>query len=142
MTGFESIFFDTSPFIYLIENHPLNFSKVALFLSNQEGNDSILLTSALSIAEFEYKPSKVGQPQLIDDLHKLLNEFNFRILDINMETVGLSRKLIQQYTFLKMVDALQLSAAINLSCNKFLTNDTELKKVKEIEAILINDLNP
>ncbi len=140
MTGFESVFFDTAPFIYLIENHPVYYSPVAKYLTVLDVNENLLLTSSLTAAEFGCKPAKNKETLPLENFKNLIKEFNFKILDVNMGIVEFSWKLIEQYPFLKMIDSLQLSMAMKLSSTKFLTNDFELKKVKEIEVILVNDI--
>ena len=46
----------------------------------------------------------------------------------------------KNYPFLIMLDAIQLATALGVSSEIFLTNDKELKKVKELNVIRINEL--
>lgn len=41
---------------------------------------------------------------------------------------------------LTLIDAIQIAAAIQADCDVFLTNDVSLKRVKEIEVLLIGEL--
>ena len=38
------------------------------------------------------------------------------------------------------MDALQISVAIEKDCDQFLTNDKKLKKISELQILLVEDL--
>ena len=40
-----------------------------------------------------------------------------------------------------MIDALQIATAITENCSAFLTNDKQLQHIREINCILISDLD-
>ncbi len=48
-------------------------------------------------------------------------------------------RLRGQYVDLRTVDAIQLSAAIDIGADAFLTNDKKLKKIKEIKILVLKD---
>ena len=52
MTGSKKIFFDTAPFIYLIENHYEFYSKVANLIAEAVEENSDFYTSVLTYTEF------------------------------------------------------------------------------------------
>jgi len=141
MTGSEKVFFDTAPFIYLVENHPKYYLAVADFIADYlTEKEGIFTTSVLSIAEFGVKPKKHNNLKLQLDFENVLKELNFQITDINYAIAGLSSTLRAQYDFFKGMDALQLGTAIASNCTKFFTNDKKLKSIKELDIILIEDL--
>jgi predicted nucleic acid-binding protein len=41
---------------------------------------------------------------------------------------------------LRTPDALQISAALETSCQAFLTNDTQLKRVTELRMLILDEL--
>ena len=49
-------------------------------------------------------------------------------------------KLRAKYDFLKSMDALQISVALEKNCDQFLTNDKKLKKVSELQIVIIEEL--
>lgn len=140
MTGFDSVFFDTSPFIYLIENNPKYFSEVSTYIVDQRASENFLTTSVLTISEFGVNPKKTNNLKPLEDFERVIEQFDFRILDVTPKIANLSSTLRAKYTFLKSIDALQLACAIDSSCNTFLTNDFKLKKIEEIEILLVEDL--
>lgn len=139
MTVTEKVFFDTAPFIYLIENHPDYYAKVEQCFVKAEEDNWELLTSVLSIAEFGVKPEKEDRQDLIIDLDNLLIDFHFQVVDINVEIARQSYQLRAKYNALKAMDSIQLAVAIKMGCTQFFTNDKKLKKVEELNVTLIDE---
>lgn len=129
MTGSDKVFFDTTPFIYLLENHPKYYLPVAEFItlyrSERQAN---FVTSVLSIAEFGVKPKRAGKFSLITDFENLAQELKFQFFDINHDIAQLASTLRANYTFLKGIDSLQLAASIHTNCTEFFTNDKSLRQ--------------
>jgi len=140
MTDSNSVFLDTSPIIYLIENHPLHYSKTAAYLADTINQDILLITSVISIAEFGVKPKKTNNHELLDEMENMLAVLHVNVVDINRSMAEISSTLRAKYLSLKNFDALQIACAINYGCKRFLTNDIQLKKIKELEVILIDEL--
>lgn len=141
MTGSERIFLDTAPFIYLIEDNPKYAKPVANYIAEQIiVNEAILFTSAITIAEFCVKPKRNNELVVIEKFRNKLNEHQVTIFNITEHIAELSADLRTKYPSLKNFDALQLATAISSGCDKFLTNDHELKQIKEITIVLVEDL--
>ena len=141
MTGSDRVFFDTSPFIYLLENHPRYYLPVAEFITaSLAERQATFVTSVLSTAEFGVKPKKTGKFSLITDFENLTQELKFHFFDINHDIAQLSSTLRAKYTFLKGMDSLQLATSIYANCTQLFTNDKNLQTVKEIKVILAEDL--
>ena len=134
MIGPERVFFDTAPFIYLIENHPEYYAPVSEYLAMCASREKIFLTSVITIAEFGVLPKRTGNLILLDNLTNMLRELNFQVVEINQDTAQLSSTLRARYTFLKGIDAFQLAAAIYTDCSEFYTNDKPLKNIQEIKV--------
>lgn len=58
------------------------------------------------------------------------------ISDVIAETAA---RLRGRYLFLKMVDALQVAAALDVGTDLFLTNDKQLKQLTEIPVAVLDD---
>lgn len=134
----EKIFFDTSPFIYFIENYLKYSDRVAEYIA--VNTESIFVTSVITIMEFGVKPLKENNPQIIEKFKLLLTELDCKAFPIDSAIAERAAILRAKYNFLKPLDTLQLSTAIHLSCTKFFCNDKELKNVKEIDVVLVDDL--
>lgn len=137
----ERIFIDTSPFIYLIQNHPEYYQKVADFLETELSiKEASLITSVMTVAEFLVHPTSNKNDIVIQSFRKTLDQLNIFVSNITIETAEKSAELRAKYKFLRAFDALQLASALLLSCDLFLTNDLELKKVTELNVVLVKDL--
>jgi predicted nucleic acid-binding protein len=61
------------------------------------------------------------------------------MVEINASIGQKSAELRVKYK-LKLPDALQIATAIYYECDAFLTNDIDLKRVKELQIIVLEDL--
>jgi predicted nucleic acid-binding protein len=136
----EKIFFDTSPFIYLIENNPEYCSTVANYLAELSLNDVLITTSVITISEFEVSPRKLNNFKPIEDFYRLIDQLNIEVFDITREIAEKSASLRANYPFLKGSDSIQLASGIIHSCKSFITNDFKLKKITEIKVLTLTDI--
>lgn len=134
------IFFDTAPFIYLVQNHPGYYQKVADYLTQSLSDDAMLETSVLTYTEFCAKPEQLNRPDLLLDFDDLLRDFDFQMLEISLAAATLSYQLQAKYAGLKGIDAMQIATAVNSGCDVFLTNDRQLKYVREIQVVVVAEL--
>ena len=51
-------------------------------------------------------------------------------------------RLRGKYSNLRSIDAIQISVAIDVGANAFLTNDRKLKQIKEIKVLVLKDYLP
>ncbi|GAA3996774.1 hypothetical protein GCM10022408_04260 [Hymenobacter fastidiosus] len=136
----SKLFFDTAPFIYLVENHPDFYRPVAGYLTQVVGGGAVLVTSVLTYTEFCVKPEQLGRPDVILDFDALLRDLDIQVLDIPLAVATLAYKLRAKYSFLKGMDSLQVASALHAGCSQFLTNDKKLKSVLEIQVVVVADL--
>lgn len=140
MIEFDSVFFDTSPFKYLIENHPKYCSPGADFIADQSLNEVLLTTSVITISEFQVNPKKLNNLKPVEDFKRLIDQLCIHVFDITLEIAELSASLKAKYNFLKSIDAFQIATALNHSYKSFISNDYKLKKIEEINIIMVDDL--
>ena len=69
----------------------------------------------------------------------LLN-FDFLKCYINDAIAEQAAKIRAKYKGVKLGDALQLASSIECGCNYFLTNDSRLKQVVEVNVVYLGDL--
>lgn len=134
------VFIDTSPIIYYIEAHqrfgPLSKKVVNAF---QSGNLNAF-SSVITLAEVLPKPIEHGDEQLARKFAEFLKYGkNLIMLEISEGIAENAGKLRGMYPFLKTVDALQISAAIDSGADAFLTNDNKLRRIKEIKVLVLAD---
>jgi hypothetical protein len=66
------IFFDSAPFIYVIENHPKYGQMVDSFILDATANAASFVTTVLSLAEFAVIPERNGRQDLFADFEHLI----------------------------------------------------------------------
>jgi predicted nucleic acid-binding protein len=140
MIGFDSVFVDSVAFIYLVENHPTYYDKVAEFIGQEVQKKNPLVTSVITVSEFCVKPFQENDNTVLLDFRNTLEELNVKVVEIGWKIAEDSSKLRAKYKFLKTADALQIASAISLNCKGFFTNDIQLQNISEIKIVLIQDL--
>ena len=133
-------FIDTSPFIYLVENNPVFVDRIRSFFIDALNDDHGLITSVITIMEFNVMPQRKGRHELIHQFEEFLHMMNISVEEIDQKVAETAYKLRAKYDFLKGMDALQISVAIEKECDQFLTNDKRLTKISEVKILLVEDL--
>lgn len=133
-------FIDTSPFIYLIENHPVFADKVEKLIINSLLDGDTFKASVITFLEFGVVPERENRPELIQEFEDLLFKLNISLTEVDKSISRNAYQLRAKYEFLKSMDAIQLATALSLGCEEFITNDLKLKRVKELPVIIINSL--
>lgn len=136
----NSIFIDTAPVIYYIEAHPqfgpLAKEAVTIFQSGSLN----AFSSVITITEVLPKPIEQEDEKLARRFAEFLKHGkNLTMMEISEMIAERAGKLRGRYPFLKTVDAIQISAAINAGADAFLTNDRKLKQIEEIRVFVLAD---
>ena len=140
LANVNSIFIDTAPVIYYIEAHPqfgpLAKEAVEIFQSGSLN----AFSSVVTITEVLPKPIEHGDEKLARRFAEFLKHGkNLTMIEISEMIAERAGKLRGRYPFLKTVDAIQISAAINAGADAFLTNDRKLKQIEEIKVLVLTD---
>jgi predicted nucleic acid-binding protein len=131
---------DITPFIYFIEKNPAYFARMKVIM-NHIGQSNIMgLSASLILTEVLSRPMQLGQQALVEEYEDiLLNSHGFRAVAIDIAIAKIGAKLRSDYR-LKTPDALHIATSIYHRCDAFLTNDHTLKRVKEINIVVLDDL--
>lgn len=136
----NTIFIDTAPIIYYIQAHP-QFGPLAkeVVYSFQTGNISAF-SSVITLVEVLPKPIETGNENLARKFVEFLKTGkNISLLDISIDIAETAGKLRGQYTSLKAMDAIQISVALEVGADAFITNDAKLKQINELKTIVLKD---
>jgi predicted nucleic acid-binding protein len=130
---------DTSPFIYLWEQHSryLHLAEELFRYLRQPQVQGI--TSIVTLIEACIHPQRQGRFDLVQAYeNSLLHSQQIRMLPIG---AALARRavILRAAYEIHVPDALQISAAIESGATLFVTNDRRLSKVQEIEILLFDD---
>lgn len=138
--AFRKVFLDTAPIIYFVEKHPDYGAAVdAVFELIDDGRISAVV-SPVTLAECLVHPVKYGLTDLYEGFQRIIlngrNTF-FSSIDEHIAEEAARLRAVHGIT---LVDALQVATALTNGCDGFVTNDIRLKKVSDIEVIVIKEL--
>jgi predicted nucleic acid-binding protein len=125
--GMSRIFFDTSLFIYLIEDEGKRGAAVMRLLNRMSERRDELLTSAMTLGEVLVKPLSVGDQTWADKYERLLATPGVSVLPFDRGAAH-HYALLRQDKSIKPPDAIQLACAACARCDLFITNDERLSR--------------
>lgn len=138
---YKRIFLDTNPIIYLIEDMMPFSEKVYNFIYSNGIDNSEFYTSTITDTEFLVQPYKNEDFEVINLYWDFLKSLDILKCYISEKIAVRAAKIRAKYPSIKTIDSLQLASAIESNCEIFLTNDTQLKQVTEINVLIINDIS-
>lgn len=140
LTGVEQLGIDSAPLIYYIENHPSYASAVQKVIERAEAGQIRLATSVLTLTEVLSQPLEKQAPGIAEAYRAVLLESpELSLLPVDLAIAERAAQLRAIYR-LKTADALQIATALQSGCEAFLTNDLELRRVREISVLCLRDL--
>jgi predicted nucleic acid-binding protein len=136
----DTIFIDTAPIIYYIEAHPKFGPLSKEIIDALQSGKLTAYSSVITLTEVMPKPIQKGQNELASKFTEfLINGKNLYLLEISEDIALEAGRLRGKYPGLRALDAVQLSTAISVEADGFLTNDNKLKQIKEIKILLLGD---
>ena len=135
----QRVFIDTAVFIYFIERDLKYLNTVKpVFLEIDTGNIDAI-TSTITLLEVLVLPFRKSNQALVDNYRNLiLNSDHLTTYEIFHEVSVLASRLRAQYS-IRTPDAIQIAVGILYGAEAFLTNDADLRDVKEIKVLIVND---
>ena len=136
----QSIFIDTAPIIYYIEAHPQFGPLMKEIVDAFQVGKIEAFSSVLTLTEVLPKPVEAGDVELAKRFSEFLKFVkNNSLIEISETMADRAGRLRGRYSGLRTVDAVQISAAMEVQADAFLTNDARLKKIKEIKMLVLKD---
>ncbi len=135
----QTLGLDTSVFIYYFER-PAEFPLLlALFSHLGEGRISAV-ASAVVLTELYPVPLKQANRELLNRYREFfaLAEPHLTLEPVTRATAERAAQLRARYQ-LTTPDSLHLATAIECHADFFLTNDVQLKRVKEVSVVCLSD---
>ena len=97
-------------------------------------------SSVITLTEVLSKPIENGDERLAKKFAEFLKGGkNLSMIEISENIAETAGELRGRYSSLRTIDAIQVSAAMNIGADAFLTNDKKLKQIKEIQVFLLID---
>lgn len=97
------------------------------------------MTSVLTLLEIAIKPLRLGRPEIVDAYEALIGDItNLAINDVDGRSARIGAEL-RDKNGLRTPDSLQIAACFANRAEAFVTNDGRLRRVKEIEIVMLDD---
>ena len=140
LRGVTRLFLDTAPLIYFVEKNPSFLNIVRPVFNRIDAGDLTAVTSVVTLAECLIYPYRSGQMDVVKAFTDLIvSGPNTVFIPLDQGIAQQSAELRARYN-LALPDALQIAAALSTSCDAFLTNDIRLKRVTELDMIVLDEV--
>lgn len=131
---------DTMCFIYQFAQHPRYQPLTHVLFELLENKKITAITSIVTVMETFVLPEREGDQDLLSEYEKIFQNLpGLTVIPVDWAVSRLTAKIRAKYPKIRIPDAIQLSAALFSGCKIFVTNDDQLKQVKEIPVILLKD---
>jgi predicted nucleic acid-binding protein len=136
----ERIGLDTNVFIYFLEYHPRYGAWCASLFNRIEQGKNPAVTSSVTLLELLVQPYRDQKEELAQKIFALTSTYpKLEWVSVTMNIADRAAELRARYR-LSTPDAIQLATAIGHKATRFYGNDRGLRRVKEIECVLVDDL--
>ncbi|NJR14372.1 MAG: type II toxin-antitoxin system VapC family toxin [Calothrix sp. CSU_2_0] len=136
----SKVFIDTAPVIYYIEGSTSFFPVVDVFFQGLLSRSIKGIVSPVTLTECLVMPVRLKNAEVQQSFVDFLTNTK-EIEMVNIDTmVGRQAAELRVNYGLKLPDALQLAVAIRAGCDVFLTNDADLKRVTELQIVVLGQL--
>lgn len=136
----ERIGLDTNVFIYFLEDHARYGAWCASLFDRIERGQNSAVTSTVTFLELLVQPYREQKEDLAQKIFALVGTYpRIDWVPVTLELADRAAELRARYR-LSTPDAVQVAAAISGGATRFYGNDRILRRVKEIECVLLDDL--
>lgn len=136
---YDIVAIDTNLFIYLFEKSNEYFGLCKEVFYSIEKGSYYGVTSVLLLTEVLTKPLKENDDKLVVLYKTFIKNFpNLTVREIDYKISVKAASLRAKYG-LRTPDAIFIATAIKEGAQAFITNDIRLRKVTELDFIILND---
>ena len=137
--GHERAGLDTNIFVYFLEDHPRYGGWCGSLFERIEHRRTWGVTSTVSLLEVLVEPYRTQNDELLQKVFALLTTYpHLTWVPVTLEVADRAADLRARYR-LSTPDAIQVATAIISQATKFIGNDKALRRVKEIECVILDD---
>jgi predicted nucleic acid-binding protein len=142
LSGVSAIFLDSAPVIYYVERNPTYIPVVSPIFERIDRGAVTAITSPVTLAECLVWPLRNANHRLERDFVELITfGANTRLVPLGGSVGRRAAQLRARYN-ITLTDALQVATAIETNCDVFLTNDLDLRRVTELQILVLDELEP
>ena len=141
MTGYNSIYLDSAPIIYYLDDCAPYKAVVWKVIEDGIRRGARFFSSTLLNTEYLVLPFRLGKTEKIADFASFKSFLKLTTIYATDIITTNAARLRAKYAGLKGMDAIHLATALFTQCDMFLTNDKQLSQVTEIPVVLLDTLN-
>lgn len=136
----QTVGLDTAPIIYYVEEHGSYMHKLDPFFDALELGRFQALTSTVTLVEVLTRPLRNGDFKLAGQYRGMLTlNRDFMMRPVSADIAEEAARLRASYK-LGTPDAIQLATAELGGASHFLTNDSRLSRVLELQVLILDEL--
>lgn len=139
LTRHLRVAFDTSIFIYHLEQNSKYSALADCAFSWLDSGASMGVTSAITMTELLVKPYRETSEENVDTLYALLSTYpDFAWIPSTLGIAALAAKIRANYR-LRTPDALQAATAVHAQATAFVTNDPIFRRIPDFDTLILDD---
>ena len=132
---------DTAPLIYFVERNPTYFEAVTPFFEALSAGNIQVITSVISLLEVLVHPIRDEDTVLVQRYRSiLLNNSEIRTYSVTPEISEEAARIRAYNPGVQPPDAIHLATAVVAGARYFLTNDTALPELPNLQILAVDDL--
>lgn len=136
----KSFGLDSMCFLYQFADHPHYAPLTDVIFNLLEQNKIKAITTTISIVEVFVQAEKSKNQSIIQEYETTFKNLpNFEVLPVDWHMARLASKIRALYPHIKTPDSIQIGATLISNYRGFITNDTQLKQIKELKVIILDE---
>lgn len=142
LMGVGRLYIETAPLIYYVEEHTEDIARMDTVIAAVENQSIQAFSSVITLTEVLNQPMKTGNKNLEQEYRDILvNSGSYRLIAVNLQIAESAAGLRAHYG-LRTPDALHVASALYATCDAFLTNDAQIRRVRELPILVLDELDP
>ena len=140
LKGRRGVVLDTMVWIYLFEDHPKYSAVCSRLVQEAEAGTYSGVITPVTAGELLVKPLQKHRPDIAERYRMVLgNLVNISLCLLDGQVGFMAGALRAKYN-LPLPDVMQVAMALRETPSALITNDKALKKIVEVNVILLDDL--
>ena len=136
----KRVFLDTAPIVYMVERNPYYLDVVRPIFARIDAGLLHAVTSPVTPAECLVYPYQLNQPEMVRRFGRMIvHHRHTTFVLIGDEIAHEAARLRARYN-LALADAYQIATCLISGCDASLTNDRDLRRVKEVNVLLLEEV--
>ena len=140
LNSVKRLFFDTAPVVYYFEQTPPYVQRITAIFDALGQKRFTGVFSPITLAECLVHPIRQNDLALQELYHDLIAAGDYNSFFETSRTIAKEAARLRAGYNLSLTDAIQVATAIEAGCDAFLTNDKGLRRVTELNILVLEDL--